>query len=134
MQTVPQAKRQRRATSTDLAQLESLGARELAVSKREAAVKMHQRALQRAQKALSKRETALKKHETRLQQAQKTNKNQLGKLRAQLTALAAERDGYVKLWKDKEMELAGISSSRAGKGLDLQWILEQLEEQYQCSL
>ncbi len=131
-------KRKRQDASIDeVAEYETLEARERAVSEREAAVMERETTLQRTEKAVSRREAAVKKNKntSNTGRAEKVLlKGKIRNLQTELHSLKVERDDFVKSCKDKDTEIARMSSSLDETGVNLQWILGHLDDQYQCSL
>ncbi len=128
-------KRKRRDAFIDeIAASATLEARERAVSEREAAVMERETTLQRTEKSVSRREAAVKKEQNTGRAEQVLLKGKIGNLQTELRSLKVERDYLVKLCKDKDTEIARMSSSLGETGVNLQWILGHLDDQYQCSL
>lgn len=86
---------------------------------------------------LRAREEALEDYERSLRAKEDALDYQLRDAEARIDAEVAERQSYAQLWQSTESELAQIassSSSESSPGLNLQWILAHLEDQYQCTL
>ncbi|KAI0749062.1 hypothetical protein C8Q74DRAFT_1310917 [Fomes fomentarius] len=93
--------------------------------------------LQRTEKAVSRREAAVKKDKNTSNTGRAEQvllKGKIRNLQTELHSLKVERGDLVKLCEDKDTEIARMSSSLDETGVNLQWILGHLDDQYQCSL
>ena len=86
--------------------------------------------VEQLERELNKREAELNRREISLSQRECA----LESLKEQVRALIVEKDGYEQMWKEGEVKIARMSANAAAPGLDLQWLLAHLDDEYQCSL
>ncbi len=136
---VPRPKRQRTTNGSEVQKADSLPlaepskVNEEALHRRELELKKREAALEKKEKSLAKREERNTDKLKRLQADMAVASTKLGKLGGEVKALTAMNATLEKKIREKlaEVSASPISSEH---GVGTQWVLTQLEDQFQCSL
>ncbi|KAI1796774.1 hypothetical protein LXA43DRAFT_879351 [Ganoderma leucocontextum] len=136
---VPRPKRQRTTNSNEVQKAEApslpegLKVDEEALYKRELNLKKREAALEKKEKSLTKREAKNTEKLRRLQTDKAAAATKLKELEGEVKALTATNATLEKKSHEENAEVSASPTS-PGNGVGTQWILAQLEDQFQCSL